>query len=78
MISWIRVRVEGGRRSVASGAGVSWGWDPYWGLVQAWGGVLGSPKGVVLESVKGFGDISGHGNLNCVVVIVPVNFRGEV
>jgi hypothetical protein len=42
------------------------------------GGMLGSPTGVVLESVKGLGDISGHGNVNCVVVIVPVDCHGEV
>jgi hypothetical protein len=42
------------------------------------GGMLGSPTGVVLESVKGLGDISGHGNVNCVVVIVPVNCHCEV
>jgi hypothetical protein len=78
MISWIWVRVEGGRRPVASGTGVSWGWEPYWGLVQSWGGVLGSPTGVVLEYIKGLGDISGHGDVNCVVAIVPVDFHGEV
>jgi hypothetical protein len=42
------------------------------------GGMLGLPTGVVLESVKGLGDISRHGNVNCVVAIVPVDCHGEV
>jgi hypothetical protein len=42
------------------------------------GGMLGSPTGVVLEPVKGISDIAGHGNVNCVVVIVPFDCHGEV
>jgi hypothetical protein len=48
------------------------------GFGPSLGGMLGSPTGVVLEPVKGLGDIYGHGNVNCVVVIVPVDGHGEV
>jgi hypothetical protein len=42
------------------------------------GGILGSPEGVVLEPVESLGDISGHGNVDGFVVIIPVNSHSKV
>jgi hypothetical protein len=48
------------------------------GFGPSMGGILGSTKGVVLEPVEVLCDISGHGNVNCFVVIVSVDCHDEV
>jgi hypothetical protein len=35
--------------------------------------ILGSPEGVLLESVKGLGNMSWHGDVNGSVGVVPID-----
>jgi hypothetical protein len=41
-------------------------------------GMMGSPEGVVLESVEGLGNISWYGDVNGSVGVFPTDGHGEV